>query len=216
MADDPYCPVDPEISAAIEEVAREMEAAGAAVSRSARPEGFDFARADETFLQLLGGALAGSWSLDELEEMAEEIKRGERPAGGLGAEGATVRHRAWLSANERRLQMRARWLDFFRSWDVVLAPISPTVAIPHDHSQPMTARMIEVAGTPRPYTDQMRWMGLFGLVYLPATAVPIGLHSSGLPMALQVVGPFLEDHTTLAAAEMVESITGGFRRPPGW
>ncbi|MDH3296541.1 MAG: amidase family protein, partial [Acidimicrobiia bacterium] len=135
---------------------------------------------------------------------------------GLGIEAATIRHRAWLSANERRLQMRARWLDFFDSWDVMLAPISPTVAIPHDHGHPMTARTIEVAGRSRPYTDQMRWMGLFGVVYLPATAVPIGLHSSGLPMALQVVGPYLEDHTVLAAAELVETITGGFRRPPGW
>jgi amidase len=112
--------------------------------------------------------------------------------------------------------MRARWLDFFRHWDVVLAPISPTVAIVHDHSFPMSAREIDVAGTTRPYTDQMRWMGLFGVVYLPATAVPMGVHSSGLPMGLQVVGPFLEDHTALAAAELVETITGGFQRPPGW
>lgn len=98
----------------------------------------------------------------------------------------------------------------------MLAPVSPTVAIPHDHSQPMSARIIHVAGKPRPYVDQMRWMGLFGVVLLPATAVPIGLHSTGLPMGLQVVGPFLEDHTALTAAAMVESISGGFQRPPGW
>ena len=148
--------------------------------------------------------------------MAEDLKAGRPVPGGLGVEGATLRHRAWLSANERRLQMRARWREFFQDWDVVLAPIAPTVAIPHDHSHPMSARTIDVAGETRPYGSLMQWMGLFGLVYLPATAVPIGLQSSGLPMALQVVGPFLEDHTALAAAAMVESITGGFRRPPGW
>jgi len=215
-SDDVYCPVDPEISTAIESVAGRLEQAGATVSTEARPSGFDFAKADSVFDDLLGAAESGSWSPAEIEEMAERLRNGERLDGGLGVVGATIRHRGWLSANERRLQMRARWREFFEDWDVVLAPISPTVAIPHDHSRPMSARVIDVAGQPRPYVDQMRWMGLFGVVYLPATAVPIGLHSSGLPMGLQVVGPFLEDHTALAAAAMVESITGGFQRPPGW
>ena len=215
-ADDPYCPVDPEISAAIESVADRLEQAGAIVSTEARPSDFDFAKADRVFDDLLGAAVSGSWSADEIEAMAERLRNGDHVDGGLGVAGATLRHRGWLSANERRLQMRARWRNFFDEWDVVLAPVSPTVAIPHDHSQPMSARVIDVAGQPRPYVDQMRWMGLFGVVHLPATAVPIGLHSSGLPMGLQVVGPFLEDHTALSAAAMVELITGGFQRPPGW
>jgi amidase len=80
----------------------------------------------------------------------------------------------------------------------------------------MSARTIDVAGQQRAYTDQMMWMGLFGAVYLPATAVPIGIHSTGLPMALQAVGPFLEDNTCLAVAKMIEENGGGFVRPPGW
>jgi amidase len=79
----------------------------------------------------------------------------------------------------------------------------------------MTERTVEVAGETRAYTDQMRWMGLFGAVYLPATAVPIGVHSSGLPMALQAVGPFLEDRTALAVAGLIEQ-QAGFVRPPGY
>jgi Asp-tRNA(Asn)/Glu-tRNA(Gln) amidotransferase A subunit family amidase len=51
---------------------------------------------------------------------------------------------------------------------------------------------------------------------LPVTAVPIGLHSSGLPIGMQVAGPFLEDHTTLAAAAVMEALVGGTPRPPGW
>ena len=215
-ADDPYCPVDPEIVEAIHSIASELASLGSTVSLSARPGGFDFAKADRTFGHLLGAALSGGWPADVLEDMAQRERQGETLEGGLGIEGATLRHRGWLSANERRLQMRARWREFFTDWDVVLAPISPTVAIPHDHGHPMSDRVISVAGRPRPYTDQMKWMGLFGLVYLPATAVPIGLHSSGLPMALQVVGPFLDDLTALAVAEMIEGITDGFQRPPGW
>jgi amidase len=215
-ADDPHCPVDPEISAAIERVADQLAQAGAVVDPAARPDGFDFAKADTTFWQLLGAALSGGWSLAEIEDLAERVARGEGPDGALGVHGSTARHRAWLSANERRLQMRARWREFFTRWDVVLAPVSPTVAIPHDHSKPMTARQITVAGRTRPYADQLQWMGLFGLVYLPVTTVPVGLHSSGLPVGMQVVAPFLEDHTALAAASVIEAMVGGSPRPPGW
>lgn len=215
-ADDPYCPVDPEIATAIERVAGLLEGAGAVVDHAARPSGFDFAKADAVFWQLLGGALSGGWSAAQIEELAERAARGETSEGALGVGGITMRHRGWLSANERRLQMRARWREFFDQWDVVLAPVSPTVAIPHDHSQPMTGRVIDVAGRERLYTSQMQWMGLFGAVYLPVTVVPIGLHSNGLPIGVQVAGPFLEDHTTLTAAGFIEAMVGGTPRPPGW
>ncbi len=215
-ATDDHCPVDPEIEQAITGAAAKLADAGATVDTDVRPEGLDFAKADRTFLTLLGGAMAGGHTRDEIEAMAEEIKATGQPLpGDLGIEGATIRHREWLTANERRLQMRRRWREFFLDWDILLAPISPTVAIPHDHSSPMSARTISVAGIERPYNDQMRWVGLFGLVYLPATAVPIGLHSSGLPMSVQAVGPFLEDRTTLAVARMIERETG-FSPPPGW
>lgn len=218
MATDDYCPVDPEIEQAISKTAGALAEQGAIVDFQARPQGFDFQKADATFLTLLGGAMCGGYTRAEIEEMAERVRAagGAGIPGGLGVEGATIRHREWLTANERRLQMRARWKEFFENWDIVLAPISPTVAIPHDDSAPMSARTIDVAGWTRPYTDQMVWMGVFGVVYLPATAIPIGLHSNGLPMALQAVGPFLEDNTSLAVAAMVEEITGGFQRPPGW
>ncbi|MCP3991302.1 MAG: amidase [Actinomycetia bacterium] len=215
-ANDDHCPVDPEIEAAITVVGTELASAGAIVDADARPEGFDFAKADAVFGQLLGGAMCGGYPLAEIEKMARRLGEGDELVGDLGVEAATQRHRAWLTNNERRLQMRARWRQFFEDWDVVLAPISPTVAIPHDHSAPMTLREIMVAGETRPYLSQTQWMGLFGVVYLPATAVPIAVHSNGLPIGVQVVGPFLEDQTCLAVAECIETISGGTRRPPGW
>lgn len=214
-ANDPYCPVDPQIEQAIRNVATSLEGHGAIVDDSARPVGFDFAKADLTFWNLLGGALSGSWSLDEIEAMALQVAAGNDVAGELGVNGATLRHRSWLTNNERRLQMRARWREFFSSWDVVLAPVSPTAAIPHDHSSPQSQRTITVAGQTRSYLDQMRWMGLFGLAYLPVTCVPVGLMDGKLPIGMQIVGPYLEDRTTLAVAQLVEGITGGTKRPIG-
>lgn len=212
--DDAHCPVDPEIRRAILEVAAHFSAAGADVNIDARPTGVSFDASDEIFWNLLGAALAGGSSSDEIEASAAALAQRPEAPRPLGVTGATGRHRFWLSNNERRLQLRQRWREFFARWDVVLAPVSPTVAIPHDHAEPMMQRTIDVAGTPRPYTDQMAWMGLFGVVYLPVTSVPIGLHSTGLPIGMQVVAPFLEDHMALTVASIVEEMTGGYKRPP--
>ena len=45
-----------------------------------------------------------------------------------------ARHRDWLADNERRLQIRERWRLFFEHYDVILMPVQPRGAIPHDHS----------------------------------------------------------------------------------
>ncbi len=212
--DDPYCPVGSEIGAALEALAGALAGAGARVDTEARPD-LTLEKADSVFADLLGGALSGTWSLAQLDEFDRRRAAGEEsPQGDLGIGRAALRHRAWLSANERRLQMRARWREFFTHHDVVLMPVSPTTAIPHDHSEPLSARTITVDGVERPYTDQMVWMGVVGLAYLPSTVVPIGSDSNGLPIAVQVVGPYLEDRTTLAAAAIVEQLGGGFRPPP--
>ena len=212
--DDDYCPVGSEIRSALEATAAALADSGARVDTEARPD-FTLAKADDVFADLLGGALSGTWSLAQLDEFDRRRSAGEEPAqGDLGIGRAALRHRAWLSANERRLQMRARWREFFNHHDVVLMPVSPTTAIPHDHSEPLSARTITVDGEERPYTDQMVWMGVVGLAYLPSTVVPIGRDSNGLPIAVQVVGPYLEDRTALAAAAVIEQISGGFSPPP--
>jgi amidase len=48
---------------------------------------------------------------------------------------------------------------------------------------------------------------------LPATAIPLGL-ANGLPVGVQMVGPWLEDRTPLKLAELIEREFGGFVPPP--
>jgi amidase len=38
---------------------------------------------------------------------------------------------------------------------------------------------------------------------LPATAVPAGRTTQGLPTGVQLIGPYLEDRTTIALAQML-------------
>jgi amidase len=129
--------------------------------------------------------------------------------------GAAQRHREWLAAHERRLALCARWEAFFRDFDVLLAPVLPTVAIPHDHGE-ISARTIEVNGKRFPYLEQIFWAGLASVALLPATVAPVGLGRSGLPVGLQIVGPFLEDRTPLDFAARMAEVVGGFVAPPGF
>jgi Asp-tRNA(Asn)/Glu-tRNA(Gln) amidotransferase A subunit family amidase len=41
---------------------------------------------------------------------------------------------------------------------------------------------------------------------LPATVVPVGTSEQGLPIGVQIVGPFLHDRTTLRVAGIVSEL----------
>ena len=49
---------------------------------------------------------------------------------------------------------------------------------------------------------------------LPATVAPIGRSEKGLPIGVQIIGPYLEDRTTIAFAGLIEREFGGFVPPP--
>ncbi|WP_101946614.1 amidase family protein [Mycobacterium sp. 3519A] len=129
---------------------------------------------------------------------------------------STLLHRDWLAANERRERLRAAMADYFRGVDALLTPVAVVPAIPHDHRKPLTSREIHVDDRTRSYLDLFGWVGLATVAYLPATVVPVGCTAQGLPVGIQVVGPYLEDHTTLAVARCIEELLGGFVPPPGY
>ncbi|WP_244100095.1 amidase [Burkholderia anthina] len=54
---------------------------------------------------------------------------------------------------------------------------------------------------------------LFNVMELPATVVPVGLGAHGLPLSVQVVGPYGGDHLTLSAALALEQLLGGWIGP---
>jgi amidase len=77
-------------------------------------------------------------------------------------------------------------------------------------------RTIEVDGARVPYGAQGSWNTIASLLGFPATVVPIGRSpTSGLPIGAQIVGPYLEDHTPLMFAALLEQYRGGLFHPPG-
>ena len=210
--DDPRCPVEPEVRTLLENAASALAHAGATVSADARPE-FSLEKVAATFMALLQSALAGGVSREKIEEYAQS-------SGNTSTDHTrrlfAMRHREWLSYNERRMQMRKRWEEFFQDWDVMLLPVMPCPAIKHDHSEPQAGRVAHVGGQQRPYWDLVTWMAPAGACLLPATVIPVGQLDTGLPIGIQIVGPYLEDRTTLHLAKHLFEMMGGCPRPTGF
>jgi amidase len=207
--DDPHCPVDASTSRVLRDLVATIESHGGTVDTDARP-GFSLEKADTVFRNLLFAALSGGHPRPKIEAMAASTD--ESDLGGV-KRATAMRHRDWLSHNERRLQIRERWREFFEAYDVVLLPVQPRAAIPHDHSEPQWDRRVEIGGADRSYQNLFSWIGPPGIGMLPATVVPVGIGDDGLPIGVQIVGPYLHDRTTLRTAGLIAELTGGCPRP---
>jgi amidase len=134
----------------------------------------------------------------------------------LQMRGIALSHRHWQRENERRLQTRDRWGQFFSNYDVLLCPCTHVAAFPHQQDPDLHARTLLVNGEQRPYFEVLGWAGLSLNSYLPATVAPAGLTGDGLPVGVQIVGPYLEDRTTIAVAKLLQQHHRAFTPPPGY
>ena len=91
-----------------------------------------------------------------------------------------------------------------------------TAAFPHDHSEPQEKRTIETATGPRHYMELLNWISAATLTGCPATVAPTGRTKEGLPVGIQIMGPFWEDATSIKFAELLAKDVGGFVAPPGY
>jgi Asp-tRNA(Asn)/Glu-tRNA(Gln) amidotransferase A subunit family amidase len=120
--------------------------------------------------------------------------------------GRSVSAADYLDAQERRAAFTEVWEAFFGSdegYDVLLTPSMPLPAFSTEVTGPT-----EIDGTPiDPFFDDWCLLALpANLTGQPASAVPTGLSSEGLPVGMQVTGPRWADLRTLAVAARVEAL----------
>ncbi|MFA9446604.1 amidase [Egicoccus sp. AB-alg6-2] len=217
-------PVDRAVRDGIALAAAALTDAGARVGHEARPDG-SLREAERAGFDLWVAASSASLSDEDLAEQQDRARaageRDDRVA--RRARAASMTHRDWLHLDTRRRRLQRAWERLFERFDVLLCPVVPVVAYPHDPDPTSVdefdhraAQTIDVDGHPRPYLDQLVWTTVIGSARLPATVVPVGCSADGLPVGIQVVGPPFGDRTTLAVAGMLARLTGGFRPPPGY
>jgi amidase len=213
---DPVMPTDSVVRGSIEKLAANLGKAGVRIERHSAllP---DFADSTRLYMRMLHSFLSATLLPDSYTGAQAAAKMIPASDTSLGAErlrGLALSHRDWLFDEGARARLRAQWRELFKQYDAVICPIMPTPAYKHDHSAEQESRRIFIDGKPHAYPDQLSWPGIATLPGLPATAIPTGFSPDGLPVGVQIVGPWLEDRTTLKLAELIEREFGGFKPPP--
>jgi amidase len=184
--------VDDDVAEVLGSAADALTLAGAHVDRTARPP----------------------VDLDENQRLFETLLLAATSPGRPGDE---FSHREWLAVNEQREALRRIWSTFFDEWDVLLVPPCPVVAHPLLDSGPYPPSVV-ISGVDVAVgmTTLFVWSGLASVAYLPSVVAPVGRTRSGLPVGVEIVGPFLEDRSCIDVARRITKIVGGFVPPPGF
>jgi len=213
-------PLDPEVRAVIEGLAADLTAMGAEVKSISAPVPAD---------QLMSAyqTLLGSTISVDMPPAAQRQMRWMRGLAGvalsLGAgplswagltRSYTATHAEWIAADEVRARLRHTVGEVFADFDVILAPVAPVTAFPHDH-RPFQTRTLRLSnGTQVSYPSMLNWIALATACHLPVTTVPAGLAANGLPVGVQIIGPRGGDAKTLAVAQAIDENIRGFVAPP--
>jgi len=213
---DPVMPTDKAIRGTLDRLATGLGKAGVKVERNSRllP---DFAASSRLYMRMLMSFLAASFPPEVYagaQAAAATLAPGDDSLGAERLRGMVLSHRDWVISDGGRARLRAQWRELFRTFDAVICPVMPTPAYPHDHSPEQESRRIKIDGEEHVYPNQLAWPGIATLPGLPSTAIPTGFAPDGLPVGVQIVGPWLEDRTPLKLAELIEREFGGFVPPP--
>jgi amidase len=211
VIDDPIAPPTPEVRAVLEKTIEALGRAGAQM-KPGWPQGMNPKGLLDTYLYML---MAFTTSMAPPAQQPPPGAKAEDPNDPLQA-GPVASYNEWQRANLRRLGYRALWQEYFKDVDVFLSPAVFTTAVLHDHSEPQTARRVATSAGPRKYMDIFSWIATATLTGCPATVAPVGLTAEGLPVDIQIMGPYWEDATPIAFAELMAGEIGGFAAPAGY
>jgi amidase len=215
--DDPDFPVDAQVGDCLSDFVDLLARQGVRITKR-RPE-INFRDCHDIYVRLLTAVPNAALPKAIFDQMLEELPKLSDDDKSFKAQlirGTTLRHRDWVVLDYFRLLMRQKWADYFREVDVLLCPASPVTAFAHDHGD-FFNRTLMVNNLNRSYADTMSaWAGLTCASYMPATVAPIGIARDGMPVGVQIVGPYLEDKTPIRFASLIEDLNGGFKAPPGF
>jgi amidase len=212
----PLLPVASDIRAALDQLAGRLTAAGATVARSSAllPDLAESARLHTKLVRNVVNFGRPPEYFQKMREGAAALARDDDSLKAWRLRAPLLTHHEWMAGEIARAQLRQQWSMLFKQFDVVLCPPHAVVAFPHDHLDDMEERRLDIDGAAHPYLSQIVWATVVTPPGLPATVMPIGRSRAGLPIGVQIIGPFLEDRTTIAFAGLMEREFGGFSPPP--
>jgi len=187
--------VDADVLASCEAAVRHLEGQGAHVETVAE----DLAPFERAFLIFLQAGLAARVG-PHMPAFGDKVASSLRESIAQGAKWSAA---DWATALAQRTAVYRRVHALFRRFDFLLSPTlgRPALAVDHDPYEPITIGG-KPAGTIRGAWYPYLWP--FNLSGHPAVSLPSGWSSDGLPIGLQIVGPWHADRRVLALAAHLE------------
>jgi len=189
VIDHPVSSPDASVRGPIEAALAALEAAGAKIERSSE------------LLPDLEGQHA-----DYLRLMNTSMARGE-PA----PNGTQTSLTEWFDMLDRQAANQFAWAQLFDTFDLVLAPPAPVLAVKHSDASVFRGTF-QIDGQEVKGATGLAWAGIATYPDLPSTVLPIGaseVEGSTLPCGLQVIGPRFGDLDCIAAAKAIDIIVNG-------
>jgi amidase len=215
VLDDPGCPVVPEAKAVLARTVEALRKSGATVEEG-WPAGVVPAAQYATYAYLLMSTFAAQAPDDQLERLRQRAANQDGSFDAITARAWSAPVKVFQAAERERIGARAVWQEYFQTHDAFLLPTAFVPAFAHDHTLPVGQRRLITAGGARSYFDLAFWISFATLAGLPATTAPIGLTAGGLPVGVQILGPYLEDATPIDLAARLADLVGGFQAPTGY
>jgi len=193
LTDLPGCPLDASVAAPTETALERLAQAGIAIDRAGQvADGFlpDLAQQHRDYLRMLNTIMA----------------RGAPAPNGRRATASD-----WFDLLDAQAANRVLWERVFESYDFVLAPPAPVLAVPH-REEAVFKGTLDVNGEELPAGAGLIFSGLATFPGLPSTVLPIGSGAylgADLPCGMQVIGPAFADLDCIAAAGEIGRILHG-------
>ncbi|XP_072036787.1 uncharacterized protein [Amphiura filiformis] len=117
---------------------------------------------------------------------------------------------AYVTANKQRARSISYLQDHvFDKVDVIITPATGVTA-PEIHQNHLKYGFSQTSLT----LDLMRFVSIGNLTGIPCLVVPVGYDSQGLPVGLQIMGRWWEDHVILRIGNILERFAEGNLRKP--
>jgi amidase len=215
VLDDPHAPVSSDQAPVLAAAVEALRKAGARLDEG-WPPGAKVEDQYDAYLTLLYAHFTPPVREDQLAGLRQLAANQDGSYLSRYARAVTASDAYLQTIETRRRVARGIWQAYFRTHDAFLMPTALVPAFPHDQSANVLTRVLTTPAGPRPYGDLCFWISFATLTGLPATVAPAGLTAGGLPVGLQIVGPYLEDATPIAVAGHLAEVIGGFKAPPGF
>ena len=188
-------PAHPEVAAALNDVARVLQAEGAQVHDVTLPALTEFAGINRVILCSEAWSVHAPWLRERPGDYGQLARRRLLP-------GAFMTAGDYVGAQRRRTEVIAAVEDRLRDYDVLLCASSMDPA----------SRIADAEETARTYPRQARTP--FNVTGHPALAMMAGLSRNGLPMSVQFVGRYFDDAMVLRVAAAYERATAWHKKKP--